>query len=411
MGMQEEEPLEETDTMEFAEVQAALDETIDNSKQLENLFEDDAEGTAYRRRYFKEALAGKISDSNKRSICGNEFYALKTAFYAIVDDYTNLPTKLKAQVVQRVPFEFAETDLGSTDLEDSKNLCDFAGNLVSKLKKAESQHKKRLTAARALVCTEASKLLKLISDMGNCLHKAQKDAAGTEVGEETAYAAAVMFDQHALQRVMALLYLTKNKCLMKDTLEAEPARVAGMFRETLRTPVTRKTGALTDDDKEFIAKKFNDAVERKYPSATNIMTVFTQTEETHNRRQLEPRRALADGVHAVTTWDLDFPTKTTAYIRVNLGADYVSSEPERSSQPTSGSIEVTQPMTPIDDNLPDGVDEMTSAATTRDPLRDEAVSSAPTEERNDNVPEATDTGAIEAAVGAVALVCTTVWFF
>merc|ERR1712048_510510 len=118
--MQEEEPLEETDTLELAEVQADLDEAVDGSKQLENTFEDDVEGKNYRDKYVKEALTGKISDSNKPSICGDEFDTLKTAFNIIVDDYTNLPTKLKAQGVHRVAFEFSETDLGRTDLEDSQ---------------------------------------------------------------------------------------------------------------------------------------------------------------------------------------------------------------------------------------------------------------------------------------------------
>ena len=354
----------------------------------------------------------QISDANKPSICGDEFDALKNAFNAIAEDYTNLPTKLKGQGVQRVSFQFSDTDLGSTNLEDSKSLCNFAGRLVSKLKKAGSNHAKRLTAARALVCTEASKVLKLVSNMNNCLRKARKDAIGNDAVQSAAYQAALKFDTNTLHSVRRLLYLMKGKCLMKDTPESEPAPVSGVFRETLATTITRNNGAMTDRDQQLLAKIFNDAVEKKYPSATNIITVFTQ----NNRRQLAPRRVLNQGLVAVTTWDLDVPAKASSNFDVALGNDYTSSVPDLSAQPTTGSIEVTQPMTPIDADLPDGEDEADEAPqagdgaqTTGEP--DEPVSSAPVVEPGEGVEEATDTGAIEVAVGAVAIVCATGWFF
>ena len=346
-------------------------------------------------------------------MCGDEFDALKTAFNALVDDYNNLPTKLKAQGVQRVAFEFSETDLGSTDLEESQGLCDFAGRLVSQLKQAETHHKKRLTAARALICTEASKMFKLISDMATCLHKARKDATGNRADQAIAYQAAIKFDAYTLPRVLRLLYLTKNKCLMKDTPESEPAPVSGMFRETLTTQITSDRGALTltDEGKKRIAKKFNDAVERKYPTAHNLMTVFVTP--SHNRRQLNSRRALdhaEEGVQAVTTWDADFPTKTTAsFQKISLGASYITSTPELTSEPTSGTIVVTQPMTPIDTNLPDGAVEETTTTTLE--VAELVTSAATAKPAAAYVSEATDTGVMEAAAGAVALVCMTVWFF
>merc|ERR1712127_1096813 len=251
---------------------------------------------------------------NKPNQCGNEFDALKTAFNAIVEDYSNLPTKLKAQGVKRVSFKFSHTDLGNTDLKDSKSLCEFAGRLVSQLKKAEDHHKKRLSAARALVCTKAGKVLKLISNMGNCLRKARTDArTGSDAEAETAANEdARKFDANALQRVRDLLNLTKRKCLMKDTPASKPARVSGVFRETLATKIKRKSGALTDEDKKQIAQKFDDAVAKKYPQAINIITSFTDS----SRRQLRPRRALADGVNVLTTWDLDFPALAADNVEV-----------------------------------------------------------------------------------------------
>lgn len=59
--MQEEEPLEETDILELAEVWADINEVVDGSKRLENTFEDDVEGKNFRDKYVKETLTGKVS--------------------------------------------------------------------------------------------------------------------------------------------------------------------------------------------------------------------------------------------------------------------------------------------------------------------------------------------------------------
>lgn len=59
--MLKEEPQEETDTLELAEVQADINEATDSSKKLEDVFEDDMEGRAYRQSYTKEALTDKVS--------------------------------------------------------------------------------------------------------------------------------------------------------------------------------------------------------------------------------------------------------------------------------------------------------------------------------------------------------------
>ena len=69
--MQEEEPLEETDTLELNEVYADINEVVDGSKQLENTFEDDEEGRNYRDKYVKETLAGKVTPPI--SLCVDSF--------------------------------------------------------------------------------------------------------------------------------------------------------------------------------------------------------------------------------------------------------------------------------------------------------------------------------------------------
>jgi len=307
---------------------------------------------------------------------------------------------LKAQSVERVPLKFSETDLGRTDLKDSKSLCQFAGRLVSQLKKAETNHKKRLSAARNLVCTKTGAVLKrkLISSLSNCLRKAKRDAqiSNNADAQKQADDDANKFDNNALKRVLKLLGLMKKKCLMKDTPESKPAQVSGVFREQLKTKIKRtKSGDLTEADKKQIAAKFNSAVEKKYHEAKNIMTKVT---ETTGRRQLHSRRALAAAVTVVTTWDVDTPSKAADKVDVDLGADFTSDEPELSAQPTSGSIEVTQTITPIDTNLPDGEGD----SPTKNPDNDD---------QGIDGPQQADTGAQEVAFGATALICATTWLF
>merc|ERR1712032_500552 len=133
---------------------------------------------------------------------------------------------------------------------------------------------------------------KLISSLSNCLRKARRDARASNNAEAQKQANddASKFDNNALKRVLKLLDLMKKKCLMKDTPESKPAQVSGVFRERLKTKIKRKkSGALTEAEKQQIAKKFNEAVEKKYPGATNIKTTVT---ETAGRRQLSARRAL-----------------------------------------------------------------------------------------------------------------------
>ena len=108
---------------------------------------------------------------------------MQTAFNTIVEEYSSLPAKLKAKGVKRVSFAFSDTDIGNTDLNDSKSLCKFAGRLVSQLKKAETNHKQRLAEARKLVCIKAGAVLKnkLISNLSNCLRSRWASRARKEV--------------------------------------------------------------------------------------------------------------------------------------------------------------------------------------------------------------------------------------
>jgi len=395
---QKEEPKEQTEIKALSKVQSEIDETAESSKKLEDEFEDDAEGKAHRAKVdsLGQRLQDKISDANKPSKCGTQFDALKTAVNAIVEEYSNLPAKLKSQRVERVSLKFSETDIGNTDLTDSKSVCKFAGKLVSQLKKAETNHKKRLSAARNLVCKKTGALLKqkLISNLSNCLRKTRRDARASNNAEAQKQANddASKFDNNTLKRVLKLLDLMKKKCLMKDTPESQPEQVSGVFRESLKTKIKRKkSGALTEAEKQQIAKKFNEAVEKKYPSAMNIETTVT---ESAGRRRLSARRALAAAVDIETKWDVDTPSKAADDLNVQLGDDFTSDPPEMSSQPTTGSIiEETQAITPIDTNLPDGEGD----STTEKPVNEaDAVAS---------------TGAQEVAFGATAVICATMWLF
>merc|ERR1712157_702152 len=181
---------EENEVKELSDVQAEIDETAEGSKDLENEFEDDTEGKAARAKNLWERLEQKMSDMNKPKNCGTEFDALKAGFNAIVQEYKDLPSALKAKGVERVKMEFSDTDFGQVDLKDSKSVCKFAGRLVSQLKKAEKHHKTRLQAARKLLCTKAGDMM-------------------------------------------------KKKCLVKDNAKSDPARVVGAFKGKLKAKIKK----------------------------------------------------------------------------------------------------------------------------------------------------------------------------
>merc|ERR1719174_2451594 len=430
---QKEEPKEQSATKALSEVQSEIDETTESSKKLEDEFEDDAEGKTHRAKAenFWERLQDKIATANKPKKCGAEFDKLQAAFNAIVDEYSSLPAKLKAKGVKRVSFAFSDTDIGNTDLKDSKSLCKFAGRLVSQLKKAETNHKQRLAEARKLVCIKAGAVLKkkLISNLSNCLRKAYRDAkkSNNDSTKKEAADDADKFDKNSFQRVLKMLRLMKKKCLMKDTPESQPARVAGVFREKLKTTIRRKAGQLTEDDKKALAEKFNKAVADKYPNAINIETTIT---DSTSRRRLRPGRALAAAAEVETKWDSDEPSKTTDKVDVTLGNDFSSSEIEASADSNDRDIAVTETVTPIDTVLPDGEEETTEPAakettepaakgttepaakeTTKPVAKDATKPAGPSSVDTKDDAVTVDTGAKEIVFGAAAIICATLCVF
>jgi len=239
-------------------------------------------------------------------------------------------------------------------------VCEFAKKLVTRMKDAEDNHKKRLAAARKLVCTKAGDLLKnkLVTNLVKCLRDAKKaaDKGGDAAAKKDAKDDVDKVDNNGLKRVKKLLGLLKKKCLMKDTAKSRPARVAGLFKEKLKTKIKRKkTGALTADEKKKIADTLSKAVKTKYEKATNIETTFSDDKGT--RRQLRPRRELEGTVSAETTYDLDEPSKASDKVDVDLGTDFDVVETDVSSDSTSGTIEVTEKLSEISAELPTGEDK------------------------------------------------------
>merc|ERR1712226_1333768 len=113
--------------------------------------------------------------------------------------------------------------------------------------------------------------------------------------------------------------------------------------------------------KKVIADKFNAAVEKQNPDATNIVTTIT---DSNTRRQLRDRRALSTSADVETTWDNNAPSNVGDDVDVDLGADFDPAVSSMSSQPASGSIQGTQPVAPIDDTLPNVQDDSTTAVMT-----------------------------------------------
>jgi len=261
---------------------------------------------------------------------------------------------------------------------------------VGKLKKAEDNNKKRLNAARKLICTKAGALLKskVISNLFTCLRKSKKDAdAGTDAqAKDDAKKDITTFDNNGYKRIGRLLKMMGKKCLIKDTAKSKKARVVSLFRKTLKTKLKRKTGttALSDDEKTKIAGEISAAVLRKYSQATNIETTFSPPK--NNRRQLRPRRALSGEIEAQTTYELDNPGQVADTVDVTSsvnGFDVLSQD--SSLQPTSGTVENTDTLTEINDQLPTGETKPVTADI--------------------------NTGVREVVFGAAATICATVLLF
>ena len=361
--------------------------------------------------YNLHLILPQMSDAadKKPKKCATEFAALRTAYNDIVDEYVGLPQKLKKETVARVPLSFEDIDIGSTNLKDSKNVCGFAKKLVGRLKKAEDNHKKRLAAARTLVCSKAGELVKskVISKLFTCLRTAKKaaDAGSDKTAKDDANKDVTNFDNNGYKRVEKLLKLTAKKCLMKDTPKSKKARVAGLFRKTLKTKIKRKMGnsTFTDDDKKKIAGEISKAVLKKFSQATNIETTFSS--DSSGRRQLRPRRVLLAGETTVsTTYDLNTPAKVSDKVDVQLtDANVVSSE--SSFQPKAGSsIEKSDDVTEIDTELPTG--EETGEETTKAPTGEETTKASTGEETTKA--EVVDAGVKEVVFGTAAAICATI---
>merc|ERR1712187_529300 len=109
----------------------------------------------------------------------------------------------------------------------------------------------------------------------------------------------------------------KKKCLVKDNAKSDPARVVGAFKGKLKAKIKKKVGSMTDAEKKVIADKFNAAVEKQNPDASNIVTTITDD----TRRQLRDRRGLAASADVETTWDNNAPSNVGDDVNVDLGAD------------------------------------------------------------------------------------------
>lgn len=187
---------------------------------------------------------------------------------------------------------------------------------------------------------------------------------------------------------------------MKDTPNSKKARVAGLFRKTLKTKIKRKMGnsTFTDDDKKKIAGEISKAVLKKFSQATNIETTFSS--DSSGRRQLRPRRVLAGETTVSTTYDLNTPAKVSDKVDVQLtDANVVSSD--SSFQPKAdSSIEESDPVTEIDTELPTG-EETTEAPTGEETTKASTdVTKGPKTE--------VDTGVKEVVFGTAAAICATI---
>merc|ERR1711943_128068 len=111
-------------------------------------------------------------------------------------------------------------------------------------KKAEDNHKKRLTEARKVVCTKGGKMIKdgLLNNLSKCLRDAKKTAeAGTdETAKQEIRDDISKFDNNGFQPVDNLVRLMTKKCLMKDTPTSKLARVVNLFKGKLKTTIQKK---------------------------------------------------------------------------------------------------------------------------------------------------------------------------
>jgi len=271
------------------------------------------------------------------------------------------------------------------------------------MKKAESNHNTRLKKARNLLCTKGGDLLKnkRLTNLFNCLRAAKRkaDAGNDDSLKKQASSDISKFDSNAFQRVKKLLGMMKKKCLMKDNDDSEPAPLKALFTETVQRKIKKKAGgAWTEAEKKQIADKLNEAAGKQF-GATDAKTSF----KVSTRRQLRPRRALADVMNVMTTWnsnDLAQASAQASVVDVGNAFDVMNTDSQLSAQSTSGSIQGTNTIAPIDDQLPAGSSNPVSTSPSD-------VSTSP----SDVSTEKADTGTKEVAFGAATVICAALWFF
>jgi len=314
-----------------------------------------------------------------------------------------------------VPFDFSDIDVGSTKLKDSKSMCQFAKRLVTKMKKAETNHNERLKKARNLLCIKGGELLKnkRLTNLFNCLRAAKRKAdAGSDNSQKTQANSDVgKFDSKTLQRVKKLLSLMGKKCLMKDNDDSDPAPLKALFTEKVQREIKKKAGgAWTEAEKKQIADKCNEAVEKQFTRATNTKTTF----QVSTRRQLRDRRALVAVMNVMTTWESNDLAQASALApSIDVGNSFQVSNSQMSALSTSRSIQGTNAIAPIDDQLPSG-----SAATTTpsgvsktNPSGVSTTTVAVSTTASETTDKGVDAGTKEVAFGAATGICATLWFF
>lgn len=360
---QEEEVPDELVVKSVADIQTELDDMAEASEALENEFSADAAGEAFRADMANAGtlLQGRISDEHRPNACGAEFDELKDSYNAIVDEYAALPQTLQDDGVERVSLNFADRDIGTTDLTDASSVCGFALNLVDNLKTAADNHKTRLDAAQEIVCVRAGQMVRdgKLEQVSSCLREAKR--AAEESGDETARQAIMddidRFDNNGFERVNTLVGVIANKCLMRETEESPLTRIDNLFRGNLVTTVTTNDGSdLTDDQRGAIAERISTAVQAQHPEARNIETTFG---EDSGRRQLRPRRL---SIAVATAYDLNRPGRAGDLVRFggeDLGSDLADvmtvAVTSDSVQPSSSAtIAMTAPIQEIDTQLPTG---------------------------------------------------------
>lgn len=173
--------------------------------------------------------------------------------------------------------------------------------------------------------------------------------------------------------------------------------------------------------KEALARKISEAVQKKYPKATNIETTVTE-KTTTDRRQLRDRRALEETtVETESTWDSEDLADSSDTVDVDLGSDLNVVSSTSSVVPTEGTIEGGEAVPSIDAELPTGEEEdgeaptggdgeKTKAPTGGDGEKTKEPTKAPTDDKTTKAPIDISIGAKNVVFGTAAAICAALWF-